>query len=198
MTGPSIGVGRITIPYTVSALNHVCRMYVSQPTFSGGVWNIDKRASVGGTADWSLAAIDFAEAISNCLATGVTVGLATLEEYSSTGWLLRSAAAVTLPNLSGNTNVAAQLTLTLRDANFSRPKIVLMEHNQIAPFKSTSATGGAGGEDAMIAEFTAAHTLTDAPWIYMRNQHEIELHAGAFISFTTTYNRKLRRARGLA
>lgn len=198
MSGPSIGIGRITVPYTVVGLTHACRMYVSNPTLSGGQWVIDQRPGAGTPILWSAAASDLAAAMSSCLATGVTPGTALLEEFSATGWLPRDTAAVTFPNLSGNTNAASQLTITFRDTNFTRPKIVLMEHNQTAPTKYTSPTGGAGGLDAMIGEFLSTGSGTARPYLVMTNQHEFFLQTSPFVSVTTTYNRKLRRARGLA
>jgi len=198
MSGPSIGIGRITVPYTASGLVHVSRMYVSNPTLSGSDWVIDKRPDVGGTVVWEDAANDYASAISNVLATGVTPGTAVLEEYTATGWIPRATFAPSFPNLAGNVNPAAEMVVTLRDTNFTRPKIVVMEHNQIAPTKYTSPTGGAGGADNFIAEFLSTHVGAAAPYVVMVNQHGFFLNTSPFISFTTTYNRKLRRARGLA
>src|SRR4029453_1378445 len=98
MSGPTIGIGRITIPYTVDGLPHVSRMYVSDPTLSGSTWTIGVRPDLGGTADWADAAQSFATTLSNILETGTSVGSALLEEYSATGWLPRDTVAVTLPN----------------------------------------------------------------------------------------------------
>jgi hypothetical protein len=88
--------------------------------------------------------------------------------------------------------------LTLRDSNFTRPKQVLMEGNQVAPAKFTSPTGGAGGLDAYIAEFLNTGSTANRPWFVMTNQHGFFLQESPFISVTLTFNRKLRRARGLA
>jgi hypothetical protein len=198
MSGPTIGIGRITIPYTVDGLAHVSRMYVSEPTLSGSDWVVSLRPSVGGTLPWDDVAEHFSQTLSYILETGTTVGSALLEEYSATGWLPRATASVSMPNLSGNANIAAEAVLTLRDSNFTRPKIVVMEHNQVAPTKFTSPTGGAGGLDSFIAEFLSTGTLGGRPWVAMVNQHGFFLSESPFVSVTTTYNRKLRRARGLA
>jgi len=198
MSGPSIGIGRITIPYTVSGLLHRSRMYVSNPTLSGSDWVIDVRPSVGGTIDWADAAESLANCMSSVLATGVTPGTALLEEYSATGWLPRATATVTFPNLAGNVNFASEVTLTLRDSNFTRPKFLVMEINQIAPTKYNTPTGGAGGMDAFIAEFLNTGSTTNRPWFVMTNMHGFFLQESPFISVTTTYNAKLERARGLA
>jgi hypothetical protein len=173
-------------------------MYVTQPSLAGSTWEIDVRPSVGGTIDWADAAESLANCMSSALPTGATPGKAVLEEYSVTGWLARATAAVTFPNLSGSANLAMQITLTLRDSNFTRPKQVLMEGNQVAPAKFTSPTGGAGGLDAYIAEFLNTGSTANRPWFVMTNQHGFFLQESPFISVTLTFNRKLRRARGLA
>jgi len=198
MSGPTVGIGRIVIPYTVSGLTHVCRMYVSNPTLSGGNWVIDLNPDYGGTSAWTNFADGLAAAMSSCLATGVTPGTAILEELLGTGFVPRDTHAVTFPNLSGNTNFASEITLTLRDRNFTRPKIVLMECNQVAPAKYTSPTGGAGGLDAFIDPFLGSTVVAAAPYQAMVNHHEFFLLNSSFVSVTLTYNRKLRRARGLA
>jgi hypothetical protein len=172
-------------------------MYVSNPTLSGSDWVISKRPSIGGTGVWSAAASVLAATISHLLPTGTTAGTAILEEYSPTGWLPRDTAAVTLPNLAGNAALAGQFTLTLRDSNFSRPKIVLMEINQVLPLHLESPTEGGSPMDAFINEFTVSASVGDNPHWYMVNMHDHFLLDESFVAGSGTYNKKLRRARGL-
>ena len=197
MSGPALGIGRITVPYTVSSLTHMCRMYVYNPVLSGANWVIDNRPSVGGQVVWSTAAEHLSQTISYILATGTTPGTAFLEELSSTGWLPRATAAVTMPNLSGSPAAASQVTTTLRDSNFTRPKIVVMECNNPGPLKFTSPTAGGANFDSYLAEFLSTGLLSARPFVVMVNQHEFFLQDAPFVSTTITYNRKLRRARGL-
>jgi len=198
MSGPSTGIGRITQPYTVSGLTHVCRMYVANPTLSAGTWRIDANPLVGGNADWADAADSFAATLSYMLATGVTPGTALLEEYSATGWLPRDTHTTTFPNLSGSTSQASQLTLTLRDSNFTRPKIVLMEVNNPGPLKFNNPGDGGANVDDFIEEFLASGSLSVRPYHMMVNQHEFFLQDDPFVSATITYNHRIRKARGLA
>ena len=198
MSGPSIGIGRITIPYNVSGLPHDCRMFVDSPTLSGSDWLIGVRPDVGGTMDWADAAQNLSEALSNILPTGTTVGSAKLEEWSATGWLLHATVSVTMPNLAGSAKLASQETVTLRSSVNTRPKIVVMEMNQDPPFKLTSPTAGAGGNDAFLGEFLISGTLPARPYLVMVDHHGFFLTSSPFVSATATFNRKLRRARGLA
>jgi len=198
MSGPVLGIGRITVPYTVSGLTHVSRMYVANPTLSGSDWVIDLRPSLGGTTVWGAAAEGFAQTLSYLLATGTTPGTAFLEELSSTGWLLRATGSVTFPNLSGSANLASQHTLTVRDSNFTRPKIVVMEINNPGPAKYTSPTAGGANFDGFFGEFLSTGSISVRPWEVMTNGHGFHLQTAPFVSGTITYNRKLRRARGLA
>jgi hypothetical protein len=173
-------------------------MYVANPTLVGMDYLIDKRPSNPGAESWQTAAQHLAETVSFILPTGTTPGTALLEEFTGVAWIPLATVSVTFPNLAGGVNLASQLTLSLRDSNFTRPKVVVMEQNQGAPFKTVSPTGGSGGADSFVAEFTSGGTLGARPWIVMVNQHGFFLATAPFISFTTTYNRKLRRARGLA
>lgn len=198
MSEPTIGIGRITIPYTVSGLEHVCRMFVENPTAAGADYNIGLHPSIGGVADWETAAQSFADALSYSLATGVTPGTAVLDEYTATGWIPKATVAVTFPNLSGNSALAGQITLTLRAMDFTRPKIVLMEPNQALPFKYNTPTGGPGGLDGLIDPFLGSSSVSGRPWAFMTTMHGFFMLVDDFISVTGTYNRKLRRARGLA
>jgi len=198
MSGPLLGIGRITVPYTVSGRTHSLRMYVNSPTLAGSTWEIDVRPSVGGTIDWADAAESLANAMSSMLATGVTPGTALLEEYSSTGWLPRDTATVTFPNLTGSSSLASQFTLSLRDSNFTRPKIVLMEVNNPGPLKFTAPDAGGANVDAFVAEFLNTGVTTNRPWFVMANMHGHFLQEEPFISATITYNHRMRKVRGLA
>lgn len=197
MSGPTTGVGRIVIPYTVSGFDHVCRMYVANPTLSGSDWVIDKHSSIGGTGLFSDAAQGLAEFMSSALATGVTPGTALLEEWSPTGWLPRDTATVTFPALNGGTSFATQLTLTLRADDFTRPKIVLMEVNNPGPLAFPSPTSGGANIDGFIDGFLESGTGANRPWVYMTTMHEIELLDDSFVRSTITYNEQLARKRGL-
>jgi len=198
VSGPLIGIGRIDIPYVVSGFEHHCRMFVANPTSAGSDWNIDLHPDIGGVADWEVAAQGLADHISSELATGTTPGTALLEEYTATGWIPRASVAVTFPNLGGSAVLAQQATLTLRALDFTRPKIVLMEGNGVAPTKFNTPTGGAGGLDGWIDGFLGTSSTSGRPWAFMTTMHGFFLLVSSFVSVTTTYNRKLRRARGLA
>ena len=197
MSEPTIGVGRITVPYTVSSLEHEARMYVDNPTAAGAAYNIGLHPSIGGTQDWINAAQGFAEALSSALPTGTTAGSALLEEYSATGWIPLATTTVTLPNLAGSPNLAGQITLTLRAIDFTRPKVVVMEPNQVLPFHFDTPTGGAGGLDGFVDPFLGTSVVTSRPWFYQTTMHGIFMLVNDFVSVSGTYNKKLRRARGL-
>jgi len=198
MTAPTIGVGRITIPYTVSGLTHLLRMYVDNPTAAGATYNIGINPVLGGTGDWVDAAQGLADAMAPALATGVTPGTALLEVYSATGWQPLDTTTVTMTGVSGNSTLASQVTLTLRATDFKRPKIVLMEANQVFPFHYDGPTGGAGGLDSFIDPFLGSSSVALRPWFFMTTMHGFFLLENSFVAVGGTYNRKLRRARGLA
>lgn len=194
----TVGVGRIKIPYTVNGLDHELHMYVSNPTLSGATWEIGINPTFGGTSNWATAAQGLADHMSYALGTGTTPGTALLQEWSTTGWITHTSASVTFPNVSGSQILATQITVTLRALDNSRPKIVLMEGNQAAPFHTLSPTGGAGGMDSFIDGFLGTSLTAARPWFYMVTMHGIFLNVSSFVAVTTTYNRTMRKARGLA
>lgn len=198
MSGPTLGIGRISIPYTVNSLTHVLRMYVSNPTLSGADWVVDLHPSIGGTSVWTTAAQGLADAFSYIQDGGAAPGTALLEEYASTGWLPRDTASVTLTNKTGTAVLTSQCTLTLRATDYTRPKIVVMEGTLAAPQKITSPTGGSAAADSFIDPFLGSSSVVGRPWAFMTTMHGAFLLSASFVSATVTLNRKLRRARGLA
>lgn len=197
MSGPVDGVGRITIPYTVSGQSHECRMFVADPTLAGSDWVVDLHPDIGGTAVWTNAAQGLADAISYMLPTGTTVGSALLEEYSATGWLPRDTTSVTLTNLSGSIAPAAEITLTLRALDFTRPKIVLLDVNNPGPLAFTSPTAGGANVDGFIDPFLGDSVISGRPWAFMTTMHGIFLLVDSFVRSTITYNKQLAKRRGL-
>lgn len=197
MSGPTLGIGRITIPYTVGGLAHECRMFVWNPTLAGSVYNIDIHPDFGGVGNWEDFAQGLAEAISWLLATGTTPGVAQLEELQATGWVGLDSVAVTFPNLAGSAFPATQNTYTLRVTDNSRPKIVIMEGNTIGPQRIASPTAGSAAFDNFFDRFEGSSIQAARPYQCMVNQHGFWLKSSPFAGFHISYNRKLERARGL-
>jgi len=198
MPTPLTGWGRITITYTCSGVEHQHRMYVANPTLSGGQYIIDKRPDVGGTANWGLAADDLAAAMSYTLGTGTTAGGAVLDIFDGVLWNPTDTEAVAFPNLNAGIIAAQQLTATFRDEAFHHIKPTIMEGNEGAPAHSSSVTGGSASLDSFLAEFTPAFGLTNAPYLYCTSVWGEFIREDGFVAYTTTFKRVVRKARNLA
>lgn len=197
MPTPITGQGRITIPYTVDGLEHVFHMYVANPTLSAGIWRIDVRPDIGGTADWGDAADALAEAMSNALAVGTTPGAAVLQVFDGLIWNPVDTEGVAFPNLAAGVQTASQLTATFRDEAFHLLKPTLLEGNAVYPTQSTSITGGAGGVDAWLNEWSVSLTLPVGPYSVAQTVWGEFLKPFGFVSFSSTLNHHLEKARGL-
>jgi len=191
-------MGRVTIPYTIAGVPHITRLYVKQPTATGGTYNIFGRFSVTADIPWKDAADGMAEAISNVIPAAISPDTVLLEQFDGLIWVLRETHTTTFPNIGGTSQVAGQITVSLRDAAGLQAKLVILEGNQVYPTKFTSPTGGAGGMDALILEFTSGATLSPSPWVTVVSHREQFLQSAPFISAVITMNRAIRRRRGLA
>lgn len=198
MPTPITDRGKIVITYVVSGLTHTFTMFTGEPVLTAGVWRIPARPSTGGTADWGDAADSLAEAMSNMLDTGATAGGAVLYKYDGVLWNPLDTESVTFPNVAGSPKLAAQYTAVFRDEGFHLMKPTIMEGNETVPSHFVSSTGGGTSWDNWLLEWTVAHTLPVAPYDMAQSIWGEHVRNESFVSGTSTYNRVLRKARGLA
>lgn len=197
MPTPITGQGRITIPYIIDGLQHQFRMYVGNPTLSGGTYRIDVRPDIGGTADWGDAADSLAEAMSNALPIGTTAGTAVLDVFDGLIWNPVDTEAVGFPNLAGSTKVAGQVTGTFRDTGFHLVKPEILEGNTAYPNQGNTLAGGGAALQAFLTEFTIGKTLPVGPYDVAQSVWGNFLRVDGFVSFSSTLNHRLEKARGL-
>lgn len=198
MPTPITGQGRISIPYTVTGLVHTAQYYVAAPTLAAGVYSIPLRPSVGGAATFAVCADALAANMSITLEIGTTAGDAVLSIFDGTLWNPVASEVVGLTQLVGTATLASQLTVTLRDEQFHHIKPTVMECNQPTPNHFESATGGSPSLDGFIQEFTQNFTFPTPPFYFVQSIWGQYIRVSPFVATTITYNRKLRKARGLA
>lgn len=193
-------VGRIVIPYTVSGLTHTLHAYVRNPQLVGGNWLINSRATDANDTDWT----DAAEALEYCISyvmdDAAVFGTQVLETLEDNAWIPRASNTYPNANGSGTAIEGSQATFVFRDVTFRKVKIVVMEGITSIPAHATTInTAYTNPWDLMLREFTPAHTISTSPYTWLVGRANQYLNAGSpFVSWTTTYNRKVRRARGLA
>ena len=194
-----VASGRIVASYAVDGLNHKAHAYVRNAQLVGSSWMINSRATDSNDKLWSNAAQGFMDALSVILKTANTTwGDASLETYAGGIYTVRATATITPVGANDQLVLASQSTLVLRDTSFNKVKVEVMEAGTPTPFHTTSKTGGNATVDLFVSYFTADHGNTNDPYNWMVGRGNQYLNTSPFVGWTTTYNRKLRRARGLA
>lgn len=190
--------GRITLSYTITGKTHKAHFYVRGLTAVGSTWNINSRTLDANDIDWTSACDKLVEALSNWMASGQTWNDAVLEQLSGLVWLPR---ATHTPSFTNHGSSTAALgwgcSLVLRDINFKKIKVLILEGNQGTLSHQSAYANLAGGNLAAVKEFTANKTLNPAPYDWMVGRGNQYINTTPFVGTTVSPNRKLRRARGL-
>lgn len=193
-----LATGRITLPITVDGLLHKLRVYVKNPTASGGSYNINSRTSDLNDQLWTTAAEDLASSISYGQGvTAVSVGDAYLESRSGLIWTTLAFHTCGLNNALGTYAPGTQQTMVFRDTAGYKVKIIALEGNLNAPYHNGSYSSLTSTQLALIKQFTAAYTLTNAPYLWMVSRGNRYLNSASYVGLTIALNRKVRRRRGL-
>jgi hypothetical protein len=119
-----------------------------------------------------------------------------LDKYDAGAYFpIDSGSTAVAPSDTSNTQIAQQVTLTFRDENFKKVRFMLMECRVTPAAKYPySALGGAFKDlvDSLLAESSG----NLGSWVCGRG--DTPGSTFSFLSLVSTYNRKLRRRRGLA
>ncbi len=192
---------RVTYKYTVNGLTHKSRVYTKEGNVIGGSLYITGRS--GGPYNLiaeNAAAVWAAKVAANC-GTPATGGSALWERRDGLLWSpVESSQPTFTPGGTAYTVYAQELTAVMYDTQMNRFKIVLTELAVYVPQHSTDYLGGSAALDDLFTSFTidggVGHEYDPYNWMTSKYGHNVR--TSGFISFTTTYNRKLRRARGYA
>lgn len=191
-----VAVDRITINYTVQALAHKQRFYVKQGTPIGGAAQLLDRD--GSTLIPAEDAAQFAwDTMRDKFHTSVLAADYILEHRSGLNWNPVEANVLVGAGTGGNTSVASQFTLVLRDTAFFKLHNLLLEHSE--GYAGHSNTGL--GLNTPLDNYVLALTTDIDPncqwhWAKSRGDRYI-LASGAGAGGTLGMNDKIRRARGL-
>ncbi len=197
MSTPLSALGRIVQPYTIDGLTHLVHAYVRNPQVSAGQWKINTRSTDANDLNWEDAADALAESLSYLMALATTPGTAELQTYASGIWTVRSTHSVALTHKAGTYIKSSQATMVLRDINFKKVKVVLIEGIPQPPSHFTTAATGFTDFDNYMKQWLSNFTVTNAPYSWQVGRGNQYLNTSGFVGFTTSLNRKIRRARGL-
>lgn len=197
MATPLSAIHRLTLNYNVAGFSHVLRAYcargadvsgvpqllardavslVSVPSAAQGLWDLIREVHPSGT----LAATGFFEARSG-LVWNPIIGL------TPTG-----------AGTGGAATLAQQETITVRDANFNKIKVVIMESDQGYIGHSASGLGINSEVDDQITRLNGTDTDANAPFNWMKSRGNAYISATSPIAgVTMDLNDKLKRRRGL-
>lgn len=182
---------QLDIHYTVDGLEHVVQI----PVNSGSVGSpYALNEFTGGTILASAAAADYADLFKPLLLATDTIDTYVLQEYDSGIFIPVESGALGVAGTGAGTPVLSlQFTMTFRDLNYKIIKHVWQEVLLDAPKKYVYPATTPAPVDAFIAS-ALDHSTAGALGLWMRSR------GGAiYLSVTgatTTFNRKLRRARG--
>lgn len=200
MSTPLSASGRIVVPYTADGLTHRCVAYVRNPQLVGGVYQINSRTTDANDTTFAHAADGMIETMSYLFATTVAFSAAILELLSGIVWTpVATHTFGGTDHTSGTTIVSAiQQTLTLRDVNFKKVRVITMEGRFSGLAKSISTGAFGDARDTYIKQFTPLNTVPYAPYLWQVGRGDQYIQSSGLVSYIQAFNRKIRRARGLA
>ncbi len=196
MSQPLIATGRLLWTYTYSGITHKLIAYVRNVQAVGGSWNINSRTTDANDLLWTLAAEALEQSVSYLLANSVAGGDVLLQTLAAGVWNTLATYSPVTSHAVGTTVPVAQSTMVLRDTNFKKVKVVVMEPNQAAPQHWVSPLGGDANMDNFTKQWMSTFTVSNAPYNWQVGRGNQYLSTSPFIGITVTLNKKLRRARG--
>lgn len=200
MAQAQLVTGRIVLKYTVAGHLHRAVANVRNPQLVGSVWQINSRTLDANDMVWSDAANGFYESISYLTPAGTTWSAAEFWQKVANAWVLRSTFTLTSTDHSSGTSYpAGQHTLTLRDVQFHQLKVIVLDSSAgDIPKKYLAISAMPTQVQNFAKQFTSAPTVGGAPYIWQVSDSDQYINTSALVGLVTTYNRKIRRAYGLA
>lgn len=200
MAQPQLATGRIVQKYTVSGRTHRAVANVRGLTLVGGVYQINSRTLDANDTVWTDAANGWFETVSFLAPLATTWSDTELWEKVGTAWVLRATfTPIATDHKSGDPILAGQHTLTLRDTLFYFLKAVVLDSSAgDIPKKYTTLASLPTQPNNWAKQFTSSNTIGHAPYTWMVSDSDHYINTAPFVGVVTTFNRQLRRARGLA
>ncbi len=195
-----VATGRISIAFTVNSQSHKLRAYVRQPTVVGASYNINTRTTDSNDLDWKLAAEALFNSVTYAMSDANSAQEAVLELRSGSIWTPTQVYSpfVTFNGTPGAAAVATETTLVLKDIQFNRFKIIVLEGLEAAPQHWNVWNGGDTAMDNFTKQFLSNFTVTNAPYNWLVSKYNQYISSSGFVGVTVSLNRRIRRRRGLA
>lgn len=196
MSTPLSATGRILVPYTIDGFSHVAHAYVKNPQLVGAVYNVNSRATDANDLLWENAAQGFVDALGAIGPTGMSFGTCILQKLISTLWTPLATYSPGFSVTGGTSRPGSQVTLTLRDVNFKKVKVIFLDSIELPPQKVITPTGGDAGMDALVGSFLSTGAATYAPYKWIVGRGNAYLNTSPFVKVSVRYNETILRAHG--
>lgn len=189
---------RLAVRWTIDGQAHVARLYVGEVVNNAGAWYFTNQWTPATLLPWEDCSDRFASLVHACGLDSEVFSESYLEYRDGNIWTLLDTDLPTVD--AGGTNPfnwgGRQLTITMRDNNLNRFKLVLEERNEAADYTSRSPTSGNGSTDALISALTVTGGDDYDPVNWMVSKYMVHVKAGGFVSWATYPNKRVLRRRG--
>lgn len=192
---PILADSQLDLSYIVQGFPHKIQLRCNRTSQTGGFWYLAQASGSG------IKAADAADMVFN-----IIKGLYKATEASFVGYQLQSyvsgayfpleqnATSVT-PSDTNPGQPAQQATLTFLDGDFKKVKFILLE-NRVTPANKYQYTDLGGDYLALVDSILDESDAGIGSWFCGRGDSPISKLS--YLSLVTTYNRRLRRKRGLS
>lgn len=198
MGQPFNATWRVAMPYTTALRNHVMHVFASS-TDVAPPYSLNDRAA--GVRLFSLCAQGLWDSIRKVMSNHATtfVGTIRLEQRTGSLWLPVEFYTPTGAGSQGNAeNLATEVTIVLRNLLNDKVKVAILEGAPGGTPQHWLLPNTAGDPSQVVAaEFSELHTVTNAPYFWAKSRSNNFLALVPTVGITLTYNRKMRRARGM-
>jgi hypothetical protein len=185
---------KLEIRYTILGLTHKLNIHCNAEAGTGGS-GFDLISPFGGSEDTDDWLTTFGALFGPCMGTGTTADGYTLFERVENIYVPVHVGTWIIGTVASATVQAHQITLFLRGVLLEPLKIVWLEGNTAGIFKATSLAGmGAGALKNFVTSLVT--TTEGALGFIIRDRAGDGIEV--MVSIVGTYNRKLRRHRGVA
>jgi hypothetical protein len=190
--------GKIVIPYTYSGISHKMSMYCKNPTLVGGTYNINSRTLDANDIVWTDAAQQLAQMLVQFTANASGVGQAVLQHWESGLWIPKAYYTVTPTGQTSGQQICTELTYVLRDKLNHPVKVVMLEGVEVPPQHWVNPLAGSAVLDSISHMLMDTTINANSPFAWAVGRGNQYLADTPIVGITLSFNRKLRRRRGLA
>jgi len=192
---PILADSQLDLTYIVEGFPHKMQLRCNRTSQTGGFWYLAQASGSG------IKAADAADMMFTLLSPLYKPAQASFVGYQLQSYVdgayfpLEQNATTVAPTDTATVQVAQQATLTFLDGEFKKVKVILLE-NRLTPANKYQYTDLGGAYLDLVNSIIAEDDASVGSWFCGRGDSPISKLS--YLSLVTTYNRRLRRKRGLS